>query len=92
MRSLLGLQDGDAKDENRTNNAINGEPLNTTTARRAGSNVTDNTNAGQANRGGRGLATTLAEEMLMDSEAAVMANFEFLSQEVGIIDGWEGRI
>jgi hypothetical protein len=87
VRSLLGLHDvaGDVKDENnRTNNAMNGgEPLNATATTRRPANATDNTNAGQGggpNR--RVVATTLGEEMMIDTEAAVMANFDFLSSEV----------
>jgi hypothetical protein len=40
---------------------------------------------GDANSGGGkriGVTTTLAEEMMIDTEAAVMANFEFLASEV----------
>jgi hypothetical protein len=32
------------------------------------------------------VATTLAEEMMIDTEAAVMANFDFLSSEVEVDD------
>ncbi len=32
--------------------------------------------------GGKRTTTTLAEEMMIDTEAAVMANFEFLASEV----------
>lgn len=62
-------------DENRTNNAINGE---------SGGGVrrlaNENNSSGGGKRGGG--PTTLAEEMMIDTEAAVMANFEFLASEV----------
>lgn len=75
VRSLLGLHDGgDVTDENRTNTAINGE----TVARGVRAN---NDNASR-----RGVVTTLAEEMMIDNEAAVMANFEFLASEVEVDD------
>ena len=41
---------------------------------------------GSGGQGGRGVATTLAEEMMIDTEAAVMANFDFLSSEVEVDD------
>ena len=41
---------------------------------------------GGGGQGGRGVATTLAEEMMIDTEAAVMANFDFLSSEVEVDD------
>ena len=82
VRSLLGLHDApgnDAKDENRINNAINGgDSLNATTTRRNDNNAT--ASGSTVNR--RGVASTLAEEMMIDTEAAVMANFDFLSSEV----------
>ena len=83
VRSLLGLHDApgnDAKDENRINNAINGgDSLNATTTRRNDNNASS-ASGSTANR--RGVASTLAEEMMIDTEAAVMANFDFLSSEV----------
>lgn len=61
---------GEGKED--SNRAINGD------ARR---NTTDNSNSGgQQNR--RAVATTLAQEMMIDTEEAVMANFDFLSSEV----------
>jgi len=86
VRSLLGLHDApgnDAKDENRINNAINGgDSLNATTTRRNDNNAT--ASGSTVNR--RGVASTLAEEMMIDTEAAVMANFDFLSSEVEVDD------
>lgn len=86
VRSLLGLHDApgnDAKDENRINNAINGgDSLNASTTRRNDNNSTASGSA--ANR--RGVGSTLAEEMMIDTEAAVMANFDFLSSEVEVDD------
>ena len=87
VRSLLGLHDAagnDAKDENRINNAINGsDSLNATTTRRNDNNsVTHATSSGQSAANRRGVGSTLAEEMMIDTEAAVMANFDFLSSEV----------
>ena len=87
VRSLLGLHDvpGEVSKEdaaNRTN--INGGS-DVNTSRR---NVPDN-NAGSAGAGSganRRVATTLAEEMMMDTEAAVMANFDFLSSEGEVDD------
>jgi len=89
VRSLLGLHDvpgiedrGGKEDSNiRTN--INGGDVNT--SRR---NIPDN-NAGSGGGSGanrRVAATTLAEEMMMDTEAAVMANFDFLSSEGEVDD------
>ena len=89
VRSLLGLHDvpgiedrGGKEDINiRTN--INGGDVNT--SRR---NIPDN-NAGSGGGSGanrRVAATTLAEEMMMDTEAAVMANFDFLSSEGEVDD------
>lgn len=91
VRSLLGLHDagGDAKDENnRTNNAINGgeTAVNAATARRANNSSSGQDNTGQTSNTRRGVATTLAEEMMIDTEAAVMANFDFLSSEVEVDD------
>jgi len=87
VRSLLGLHDApgnDAKDENRINNAINGgDSLNATTTRRNDNNASS-ASGSTANR--RGVASTLAEEMMIDTEAAVMANFDFLSSEVEVDD------
>ena len=60
-------------DENRTNNAINGETGG------GGGRRGMNENSGG---GGKRTTTTLAEEMMIDTEAAVMANFEFLASEV----------
>ena len=80
VRSLLGLNDvGDAnEDNNRANLAMNGESgINSNTARRP-------ENAGNGRKGG--VAPTLAEEMLIDTEAAVMANFDFLSSEAEVDD------
>lgn len=72
VRSLLGLHEA-GDEENRTNNAVNGE---SGVVRRSG-------NADTNNSGKRiGVTTTLAEEMMIDTEAAVMANFEFLASEV----------
>ena len=76
---MLGLHDdggvggGDVVDENRTNNAINGETGG------GGGRRGMNENSGG---GGKRTTTTLAEEMMIDTEAAVMANFEFLASEV----------
>jgi len=100
VRSLLGLHDvpGDGKDDvNRlSGNAINGGDGALNSSTRGGvrtGNVPDNSNAaanqtgsqqvGGSNRS-RGVATTLAEEMMIDTEAAVMANFDFLSSEVEV--------
>lgn len=83
VRSLLGLHDaggvggGDVVDENRTNNAINGE-----TGGGGGRRGIMNENSGG---GGKRTTTTLAEEMMIDTEAAVMANFEFLASEVRLL-------
>ena len=104
VRSLLGLHDvpGDGKDDvNRPGNAINGGDgaLNSSSRDRGRTgNVPDNSNAaanqtgsqqvGGSNRS-RGVATTLAEEMMIDTEAAVMANFDFLSSEVEVDDDEE---
>merc|ERR1711899_702567 len=101
VRSLLGLHDvpGDGKDDvNRPGNAINGGDGALNSSTRGGGrtgNVPDNSNAaanqtgsqqvGGSNRS-RGVATTLAEEMMIDTEAAVMANFDFLSSEVEVDD------
>jgi len=52
----------------RTNTAINGEA--------GGRSLRSN------NENRRGCTTTLAEEMMIDNEVAVMANFEFLASEV----------
>lgn len=84
VRSLLGLHDvGDEKD-GRSNNGINGsEPLTGSASRRSGNN--DNSSASSSGGQGsnrRGVATTLAEEMMIDTEDAVLANFDFLSSEV----------
>ena len=69
---MLGLHEA-GDEENRTNNAVNGE---SGVVRRSG-------NADTNNSGKRiGVTTTLAEEMMIDTEAAVMANFEFLASEV----------
>ena len=71
---MLGLHEtGD--DENRTNNAVNGE----SGVVRRPPNVETN-NSGKR----MGVSTTLAEEMMIDTEAAVMANFEFLASEVSL--------
>merc|ERR1711899_456754 len=104
VRSLLGLHDvpGDGKDDvNRPGNAINGGDGALNSSTRGGGrtgNVPDNSNAttnqtgsqqvGGSNRS-RGVATTLAEEMMIDTEAAVMANFDFLSSEVEVDDDEE---
>ena len=70
VRSLLGLNDNEynTNEENRNNlaNSMNGDD---------GQNLTRK--AGVPARG-----KTLTEEMMMDTEAAVMANFDFLSSEV----------
>ena len=88
VRSLLGLHDvpESSKDENCALNG-GGEVLNATTTRRP-----DNSNAGGNTVGGgqpgsnrrATVGNTLAEERLVDMEAAVMANFDFLSSEVGL--------
>lgn len=58
---------------------MNGDNNTSTTARRPdGSNATA---PGNKNR-----APTLAEEMLIDTEAAVMANFDFLTSEAEVDD------
>jgi len=100
VRSLLGLHDvpGDGKEDiNRPGgNSINGgDGALNATSRRTG-NVPDNSNATNQGPGGqqggsnrRGVATTLAEEMMIDTEAAVMANFDFLSSEVEVDDDEE---
>ena len=99
VRSLLGLHDvpGDGKEDiNRPGNSINGgDGALNATSRRTG-NVPDNSNAANQGPGGqqvgsnrRGVATTLAEEMMIDTEAAVMANFDFLSSEVEVDDDEE---
>lgn len=87
VRSLLGLHDvpgleGSAKEDSNRSTNINGGDVNT--SRR---NVPDN-NAGSGGGSGanRRVATTLAEEMMMDTEAAVMANFDFLSSEGEVDD------
>lgn len=75
VRSLLGLNDAnDANEENRANLMNGGELSGSTVARRDGQ-----TNAAGSVRKG---VTTLAEEMMLDTEASVMANFDFLSTEV----------
>jgi len=100
VRSLLGLHDvpGDAIDGNEANrpgNAINGgDGALNSSSRRTGSNVPDNSNTSnqtgsQQTGNKRGVATTLAEEMMIDTEAAVMANFDFLSSEVEVDDDEE---
>lgn len=79
VRSLLGLHDVPGEGKEDSNRAINGD------ARR---NTTDNSNSGgQQNR--RAVATTLAQEMMIDTEEAVMANFDFLSSEVEVDDDEE---
>ena len=83
VRSLLGLHDniggGDANDDSNSNmsssNAINGD-ANACAGRYGGD--------GTATR--RGGPTTLTEEMAIDTEAAVMANFDFLNEGSGIDD------
>ena len=52
-------------------------PDNSNTSNQTGSQQTGNK---------RGVATTLAEEMMIGTEAAVMANFDFLSSEVEIVN------
>jgi len=89
----------------RSGNALNGGDgaLNSTSRRTGTGNVPDNSNnqvgnqtgsqpanrGGSGGQGGRGVATTLAEEMMIDTEAAVMANFDFLSSEVEVDDDEE---
>ena len=43
--------------------------------------MTHATSSGQSAGNRRGVGSTLAEEMMIDTEAAVMANFDFLSSE-----------
>ena len=88
VRSLLGLHDvpgieDRGKEDSNIRTNINGGDVNT--SRR---NIPDN-NAGSGGGSGanrRVAATTLAEEMMMDTEAAVMANFDFLSSEGEVDD------
>lgn len=90
VRSLLGLHDvpGDGKDVDSNRAAVNGgDGLNPTSRRTVPDN--SNTTTGQAGSNRRGVATTLAEEMMIDTEAAVMANFDFLSSEVEVDDDEE---
>jgi len=87
VRSLLGLNDvADVNEENRNNLAMNGDAAanagaqqpagNTATTRRTTSGA-----VGDGSQNRRGVATTIAEEMLIDTEAAVMSNFDFLTSE-----------
>ena len=81
VRSLLGLHDnlggGDANEDSNSNrsssNAVNGD-ANDTAGRYSDSGTTR-----------RGPAT-LGEEMAIDNEAAVMANFDFLNEGPGMED------
>ena len=67
VRSLLGLNNDDVvNEENQTNLAMNGE-------NNANNNARKSQHDGSNRRG---------EEIMMDTEAAVMANFDFLSSEV----------
>ncbi len=92
VRSLLGLNDvNDVNEENRTNLAMNGGG----SGSGGGAGETNTSSSGSATvrrsqqqqqsvsqEAKRGVATTVAEEMLIDTEAAVMANFDFLTSEV----------
>ena len=76
VRSLLGLNDmNDMNEENRSSAGMNGGDVGGgQMGRRAGE-------GGQAGSGRKGV-TALAEEMMLDTEASVIANFDFLSSEV----------
>lgn len=78
VRSLLGLNDmNDMNEENRSSAGINGGDVSGQIGRRGG-------DGGQAGSGRKGV-TALAEEMMLDTEASVIANFDFLSSEVSIL-------
>ncbi|XP_059086744.1 striatin-3-like isoform X2 [Tigriopus californicus] len=79
VRSLLGLNDANnVNEENRANLALNGGESHRTRP--------DGTGAHHPAHSVRKGVTTLAEEMMLDTEASVLANFDFLSSEAEVDD------
>ncbi len=77
VRSLLGLGEGaDVNEDNRPVNGVSDVPSRGTRA--AGATAA----SASATVVRRGAPTTLADEMQIDNEDAVMANFDFLATEV----------